>query len=131
MRQWRFLRFGLVGGGGFVVDTAVLYLAAGLGTGWYVGRLFSYLAAATFTWACNRRFTFEVTKAPSLGEWAAFLLANAVGGLLNYATYAVLMVLSRQVVAHPVLGVAAGAGAGMIVNFFLSARVFAASRQHG
>ncbi|MGH8576331.1 MAG: GtrA family protein, partial [Gammaproteobacteria bacterium] len=48
----RFLRFGLVGTAGFVVDAAALTAAmAWLGLGPYGGRVVSYLAAATFTWA--------------------------------------------------------------------------------
>jgi hypothetical protein len=42
-----FLRFGVVGGIGFVVDTAVLYGALALGAGLYLGRAISYIAAAT------------------------------------------------------------------------------------
>ena len=52
----QFLRFGLVGTAGFVVDAAALTAAmAWLGLGPYGGRVVSYLAAVTFTWAMNRR----------------------------------------------------------------------------
>lgn len=117
-----FLRFALVGAAGFVVDAATLYTVAALGTGWLGGRVLSYLAAATFTWGANRRFTFAVARPPSLGEWARFLVANAGGGLVNLGTYSGLL-LGVPVVTHaPVLGVAAGSLAGLVINYMLSRR---------
>jgi putative flippase GtrA len=46
-----------------------------------------------------------------------------VGGLVNYATYAILVTWVPMAAAHPVLGVAAGSIAGLTVNFLLSRRV--------
>lgn len=116
----RFARFAAVGVLGFLVDTGALYAAAGLGAGWLGGRLISYLVAASFTWMVNRRFTFRVAAPPSVREWLRFLSANGVGGLINYATYAALFVCVPLVAAWPVLGVAAGAVAGLMVNYLLS-----------
>lgn len=121
----QFLWFFAVGAAGFVVDTAALYAAlAFLGSGLYLGRVISYLAAASATWALNRRFTFREHRSERrLGEWGRFLAANAVGGLVNYATYAVLVATQPVVTAYPVLGVAAGSLAGLVVNFTLSRRL--------
>ena len=52
-----FLSFAVVGTIGFVVDLGVLYVVAPT-LGWYGGRVLSFLAAASVTWALNRRFTF-------------------------------------------------------------------------
>ena len=52
-----FLLFAAVGVVGFGVDVAVLYLVAPL-LGWYGARVLSFIAAATATWALNRRYTF-------------------------------------------------------------------------
>ena len=49
-----------------------------------------------------------------------FLAANAVGGLVNYTTYAVLVTIYASVAAQPVIGVAAGSVAGLVVNFTAS-----------
>ena len=54
----QFLRFGLVGAVGFLVDVGVLYAMHGLGLDLYTARVVSFLAAATFTWLGNRFFTF-------------------------------------------------------------------------
>ena len=63
----QFLRFGLVGTAGFVVDAAALTAAMALGLGPYGGRVVSYLAAVTFTWAMNRRFTFAGAESAPWG----------------------------------------------------------------
>lgn len=126
----QFLRFAAVGVAGFLVDTAALYLAIHFGAGLYAGRVISYLAAATSTWALNRHFTFKAHQDSNLlREWSKFLAANLVGGLVNYATYAALVSSSQTVAAWPILGVAAGSVAGLTVNFTLSRRlVFTAGR---
>lgn len=115
------LRFGLVGGLGVLVDTAVLYAALWLGAGLYGGRLLSYLAAASGNWALNRIWTFREASRDRPGrQWILFLLVNLVGFALNYGTYALLIGQWPLAAAHPVLGVAAGALAGMAGNFLLS-----------
>jgi len=116
-----FLRFGVVGTIGFVVDTAVLYAGLALGLGLYGGRAVSYLVAATTTWALNRLWTFRGRgDGPVHQQWALFLLVNLVGFAMNYGTYAALIIFVPLVAAYPVLGVAAGAIAGMFGNFVLS-----------
>jgi putative flippase GtrA len=116
-----FLRFGVVGTVGFVVDTAVLYAGLALGLGLYGGRAVSYLVAATTTWALNRVWTFRGRgNGPVHQQWALFLLVNLLGFAMNYGTYAALIAFVPMVAAHPVLGVAAGAIAGMFGNFVLS-----------
>jgi putative flippase GtrA len=117
----QFLRFGVVGTVGFVVDTAVLYAGLALGLGLYGGRAVSYLAAATTTWALNRVWTFRGRGNGRVHQqWALFLVVNLIGFAMNYGTYAALIAYVPMVAAHPVLGVAAGAIAGMFGNFVLS-----------
>lgn len=116
----QFARFALVGSVGFLVDAAVLYALAWGGVSWLVGRLGSYVVAATATWLMNRRFTFSVRQSASVAEWVRFLTANSVGGLVNYGTYAVLISTLPLAATHPILGVGAGSVAGLVVNFTLS-----------
>jgi putative flippase GtrA len=102
-------------------SVAVLYAGLALGLGLYGGRAVSYLAAATTTWALNRLWTFRGRgDGPVHRQWALFLLVNLVGFAMNYGTYAALIEFVPMVAAHPVLGVAAGALAGMFGNFVLS-----------
>jgi putative flippase GtrA len=121
----QFLRFAIVGAAGFVVDAATLHLVVHqIGGGLYVGRLVSYLTAASFTWALNRRYTFHDQRdRKMIREWLRFLAANAAGGLINYTVYVVLVNAFDMVSMWPVIGVAAGSMAGLIANFILSRRL--------
>ena len=121
--RMQLLRFALVGSAGFLVDAGVLNAVLLLGADRYTGRVVSWLAAATFTWALNRHHTFRAQRDTRLlREWGRFLAANAVGGLINWTTYAILVSVSATVFAYPVIGVAAGSMAGLFVNFTLSRR---------
>jgi putative flippase GtrA len=121
----QFLRFALVGAAGFGVDAGSLYLAVReLGLGLYLGRLMSYLAAATFTWALNRRYTFHAQRDHIRSrEWVRYLAANTAGGLLNYGVYALLISSVESAERWPVIAVAAGSTAGLFANFVLSRRL--------
>jgi putative flippase GtrA len=114
-----FLRFAVVGVVGFFADSAALLLATrALGLDLYAGRVFSYLIAATTTWALHRHFTFTGgTRSAPTRQWLKFLGANAIGGAVNYAVYAALVTYSSTVAAQPVLGVAAGSVIGLVFNF--------------
>lgn len=121
---WPFFRFALVGTGGFVVDTVVLYAMLALGLGLYSGRAVSYLCAASFTWYGNRTITFAEGRASGArniaAEWLRFVVTNLGGGAVNYAAYALLVTYSDVARAYPIIGVAVGALSGMTVNFFAS-----------
>lgn len=120
----QFLRFGVVGTAGFLVDAAVLLGTLAVGLGPYGGRVISYLAAASTTFALNRAWTFRAAPrhTPVAAQWGRFILLNLVGFAANYGTYAALIASVPTVADHPVLGVAAGSLAGMFINFGLSRR---------
>ena len=125
----QFLRFGVVGVAGFLVDAGVLTAMIWLGLGPYAGRVMSYLVAASTTFAFNRAWTFRSAsrEAPVASQWGRFLLLNLIGFAANYGTYAALVAGTAIVAAHPVIGVAAGSLAGMFINFGLSRRYVFAS----
>lgn len=134
--RWRLLqemfRFGLVGVAGFVVDSAVLLAMLALGLGPYAGRVVSYVAAASATFALNRAWTFaaQPRSETPVRQWALFLALNLIGFACNYGAYAALISSVPLVARYPVLGVAAGSLAGMTGNFFLSRHfVFRAQAQ--
>jgi len=115
------LSFSVAGTIGFVIDVGVLYLLAPV-LGWYGARVLSFLAAATGTWAFNRRYTFasDRTGVSALHEYLHYLLTMLAGALFNYAAYVATLHWVAGAWA-PMLGVAFGSGAGLTVNF-LSAR---------
>jgi putative flippase GtrA len=116
-----FLSFAVIGAAGFVVDVVVLYLLAPL-LGWYGARVLSFLAAATATWALNRRYTFSDRSAdvPILREYLGYLFTMLGGLVFNYGAYVLVLHWVTGPWA-PAAGVAAGSCAGLVVNF-LSAR---------
>lgn len=118
-----FMRFGLVGGAGFVVDTATVY-ATRHALGLYGGGIVAYFIAATVTWILNRVFTFRGRgSGPMHRQWAIFLATNFLGFVLNRSTYAAFVTFMPLAAKQPVIATAAGAVAGMFVNFHLSRRV--------
>jgi putative flippase GtrA len=126
-----FCRFGVVGVAGFVVDAAVLTLGLALGLGPWIGRVVSYVAAASTTFALNRAWTYRTAPRDAVARrWAVFLTVNLIGFVCNYGAYAALIATVPLVAANPVLGVAAGSLAGMLGNFLLTRRyVFAPGGQ--
>jgi len=120
----QFLRFGIVGLSGFAIDTATVYALRGvfglLGAG-----AVAYLVAATSNWALNRSWTFaSAPPAPAARQWGVYLMANAVGFVINRGVYALCLWRIPMTVEYPVVALAAGTGAGLALNFVLSRHVF-------
>lgn len=121
-----FVRFALVGTGGYVVDTAMLWLGTRhLGLDPYSGRALSIFVAMIFTWAGNRTLTFAGRRARgSLGaigwEFLRFVGANLVGALVNYGVYAWLIHAAAAPFNDKYAAQAIGVLAGLVFNFTLS-----------
>ena len=119
----QFLRFGTVGFGGFIVDTATVYSLRAW-AGLYVAGAVAYVTSASFNWVVNRVWTFRGRGSHSAHrQWAMFLAANALGFVLNRGTYFTLIKLSPFCHAYPVVAIAAGVAMGMFLNFHLSRTV--------
>jgi putative flippase GtrA len=119
----QFLRFGTVGGIGFLVDTATVYgLRDSLGL--YGAGLIAYVVAATGNWALNRIWTFRGHgSGPAYRQWAMFMVTNLAGFVLNRGAYVLLVTFVAAASRQPVIATAAGAVAGMFANFSLSRRL--------
>ena len=68
----------------------------------------------------NRIYTFASRDPRLLREWGRFISANAVGGLINYATYALLVTTVGLFASHPIAAVGVGSVAGLMWNFLAS-----------
>jgi putative flippase GtrA len=118
----QFLRFACVGAITYFVDAGVLIAVLTVVPGrFYLGRVVSYLVAASFAWTLNRRFTFGASGS-RWWQWLPYLLANLSGGLANYAIYAALIAVSPFCRVYPALTVACGSLAGLVLNFAASRR---------
>ena len=121
------LRFAIIGALGMPVDWGVLQLMVHWGTGPYLGRVLSWFCAATFTWAGNRYFTFAASRARGVAgtvrEWARFLTANAVGGLVNVGLYSVLVRYAPPPFNNLTVALVCGVLLGLVFNFTLSKKV--------
>lgn len=121
MRQ--FALFCVSGVIGFIVDGGIVQLLVGVfGLDPYASRVASFLCAMTVTWLFNRHLTFSA--APHEGrarQWSRYLLGALLGFVVNYGVYAAMVYQSPMVREWPVIGVAAGAAFGMVVNW-ISAR---------
>ena len=122
MLSGQFIRFGLIGVLGFVADTVAFYIFANWFENPYVCRLASYVVAATVTWSFNRHFTFgrtfgEYSFSELIKEWGQFLFAQGFGFLMNYGVFSGLVFGFTLFKEWPVLAIAAGSIAGLLVNF--------------
>jgi putative flippase GtrA len=119
----QFLRFGVVGAVGFVVDTATVYSLRHI-LGLYGAGVVAYVAGASGNWVLNRIWTFRGRSGgPAHRQWVMFMIANLAGFVLNRGAYALLVTFVAAAADQPVIATAAGAIAGMFVNFSLSRRL--------
>ena len=119
----QFLRFGVVGGIGWVADTATVYALRPF-IGLVAAGLLAYPVAASVTWAINRAWTFRGQgEGSAFAQWLRFLAGNSLGFALNRGTYVVLVSTVGVIADNPVIATAAGAIAGMFMNFHISRKM--------
>ena len=128
LKASRFLRFGVVGAAGFVVDTSVLFVLFQLSHVPYIAaRALSIFSAMNFTWMGNRTLTFRAHAARGASaiaaEWLRFMLTNAVGAAINWLVSILLRYEAPSPLNNPYLALAAGVVAGLAFNFTLSKRL--------
>jgi len=131
-----FLRFAAVGGTIAMIDVGVLYLLKDApGFNIYLARVVSYCAAMCCGYLLNRYFTFHhLDRRLALWrELLRFFSVHAVGGVLNYGVFSLIVTLGSDLepgpmrTLLPLLAVWAGGIVGMCFNFLMSHKlVFAA-----
>ena len=115
-----FLRFGLVGVAGFMVDAGVLQLMTNaVGLNPIEGRFVSFPVAVAATWALNRSFTFKGHGSQHT-PWRQALIYLGVqmcGGAANISVYSLALNLDPAFEHMLVIPLAFGAVAGLCLNF--------------
>ncbi|MEP6829105.1 MAG: GtrA family protein [Rhizomicrobium sp.] len=129
LARFSILRFAIIGGVGFVVDSTVLALDTNwLGLDPFKGRVLSIFCAMICTWLGNRYFTFADRRARGsvsavFHEWSKFVAANIVGALVNYGVYATLLRFASPPFNNKYIALVAGVLAGLVFNFILSKKL--------
>jgi|ERR1700687_3175323 len=119
-----FARFVCVGTGGFLVDASLVYVLRGL-LGLYGAGIAAYVGGSILTWMLNRSWTFRTrTKTePSFQQWLTYLTASSAGFVLNRGAFFAAITCSTFIAEHPIIGVAIGSIAGLMLNFTLNRAV--------
>lgn len=100
----------------FLVDASLTIALVSLaGVDKFLARLMAILVAQGVSWALHRRFTFEVKSRPNLREIVRFSAFAWGANGLNYAVYAVVLLIAPST---PVLvALVAGSVAAMIFAY--------------
>jgi putative flippase GtrA len=127
-RSSRFLKFGFVGGLGYLVDGSVLFLLIHVfGLNPSLATPISIFTAMNFTWWGNRNLTFGDRRAQGaaaiVAEWFRFVLSNSVGMLANLAAREALTNFAPAPLSNPFVAQPFGVLAGLVFNFTLSNRL--------
>ena len=113
------MRFGVVGGVGFVVDGGLLWLFISLGLNPFAARALSFPIAVVVTWALNRNWTFREARDTSRkGQFQRYFGVQVVGSLTNYAVYSAIIGLFGTAPLTIFLAFALGSFIGSFLNFF-------------
>ncbi len=124
-RLWnhKIVRFGLVGGTAFVIDTlcfALLYSVLGLSAAF--ARAIAMVVAATSTWLGNRTFTFKDSTQPKGLQWAKSLVASGFSALPNMGTFLLVNHWLEGYPWGPYASLILGVAVGTVCNFLLASR---------
>jgi putative flippase GtrA len=118
-----FIRFGVVGVIGFIVNVAVVYAVRGA-TGLYASGVIAWLVAASTTWWLNRSWTFKGRGDSAMHhQWLRFLAVSSLGFVLYYTAFSLLAAYFPLCHRQPVFAVLGGVFAGMVSNFTLSRKL--------
>jgi putative flippase GtrA len=116
----QFFLFTIGGVIGFVVDAGLAQALVSWG-GWnaYYARLVSIPVAATATWIWNRRQTFKNSESGRslLSEWMHWMALMGLGALVNYGTYAALLMAFPMLHRWPAIATAGGSLVAALFNF--------------
>lgn len=80
----------------------------------------------TVTWRLNRSLAFGRSETARIEEWLRYISVNSLGACVNYALYAVAILLIPAI--GTTTAIAAGSLVGLIFNYTLSDRLVFVSK---
>ena len=114
----RFMKFGLVGFTGFLVDGLVYSVMLSLGMTHLSARASSYWVSATTNWYLNRRFTFnDADQEMKSRQWIKYLFMAAGSFILNWGSYYMLTEYVSFFSEYKFIAFVIGIAMGMFFNF--------------
>ncbi|MDH3194807.1 MAG: GtrA family protein [Hyphomicrobiales bacterium] len=112
----RLLRFGLVGGIGFVVDASMLSVFHyGFGVNPFAARIISIVLAAFTTWRLNRSVTFGPSDHGQAKEGFRYYCVAAFAAAINYGVYSAILLAVPGF--PPVLATIAATACAMMISY--------------
>ena len=117
-------RFAIFGGVALAIDLAALASATRLlGLNPYLGRVVSFLIAATVAWFLHRRFTFRSNgrRRHWLLQWFIFLCANTLGFSVNVTIYVIFLEMVSW--TTPEISLLIASATAMVINYVLNASI--------
>lgn len=113
-----FLKFGLVGAAGFLVDALVLQAGLALGRPAELARLASIAAAMQATFLLNDAFVFRRHRRRSWPRrWLGFMAANTLGALCSYAVFVAVLAARLGWLSEPLPALAVASAVSWAVNY--------------
>jgi putative flippase GtrA len=121
-RSRELLRFSLVGSIGFLIDaSAMQVLASDAGISPLWARAVSFPLALSVTWALNRAWTFESGRyRPAGSQYRRYIGVQVIGFLINYASFAFLVLAGGIWGEWPLLALLVGALLSMLFTYIAS-----------
>lgn len=117
----KLIRFGIVGGTGFAVDAAVLWILLRFtSVGPLPARIAAIALAMTTTWLLNRSFTFGASQRSVVVEGFRYGAVALTTAAVNYAIYASLLLSMPHL--NPMAALVFASAGAMAFSFFGYAR---------
>ncbi|WP_045422372.1 GtrA family protein [Vibrio jasicida] len=118
------IRFALVGGVGFIVDTLIFSLLFHwLGLELMLARWIAFLFAATTTWLGNRWLTFsQAEKTDPFAQWQKFMVSACISAVPNFAAFKGLTLMFGTQNYMVYIALVFGILVGMMSNYLLSTK---------
>jgi len=94
---WKFIKFGVVGGSGVVVDFGVTYLGKEkLKIQKYVANAMGFMIAASSNYVFNRIWTFQSHNPQIATEYGKFFLISIIGLAINTGILWLIVTKAKQ-----------------------------------
>jgi putative flippase GtrA len=116
MRLVCFAVVGVIGAGVHIGGFWLIQRLFGLGN--TAAWIMAFMAAATSSWALNRRFTFQDrASVQRSSEWMRYLAIAGLGAIAHFATFHAVIAWFATIAQHPALAIIPGSISSLCVTY--------------